>query len=90
MALPAVIESGLNEAGTAVAVIVHPERGATATLWVGECAALSGQAIVRDVRLTFLTEFGEEISSYVGATLAAGVAAARPADAPVVVTIRRA
>ncbi|MDT7949953.1 MAG: PAS domain-containing protein [Acetobacteraceae bacterium] len=29
---PALIESGLNEAGTAVAVIVHPERGATAII----------------------------------------------------------
>ncbi len=32
VALPAVIESGLNEAGTAVAVIVHPERGASAMI----------------------------------------------------------
>lgn len=30
MTLPAVIESGLNEAGTAIAVIIHPERGAAA------------------------------------------------------------
>ena len=32
MALPAVIESGLDEAGTAVAVIVHPERGSAAII----------------------------------------------------------
>ena len=30
VSLPAIVESGLNEAGTAVAVIVHPERGAAA------------------------------------------------------------
>ncbi len=47
--------------------------------------ALTLQAIVRDVRLTFLTEFGEEISSYVSATLVPGVAAARPADPPVTI-----
>jgi PAS domain S-box-containing protein len=32
LALPAVIESGLDEAGTAVAVIVHPERGTAAII----------------------------------------------------------
>ena len=42
------------------------------------------QAIVRDVRLSFLTEFGEEISSYVSATLVPGVAPPPPAAAPVV------
>lgn len=30
VSLPAIVESGLNEAGTAVAVIVHPERGVAA------------------------------------------------------------
>lgn len=41
------------------------------------------QAIVRDVRLTFLTEFGEEISSHVSATLVPGTQAARPPAGPV-------
>ena len=45
--------------------------------------ALTLQAIVRDVRLSFLTEFGEEISSYVSATLVPAVTAA-PAAAPAV------
>lgn len=50
MALPAVIESGLNEAGTAIALIVHPERGAAAVLdYVNQPFAAVMQTAERDL-----------------------------------------